>query len=433
MVKKVFMLSSILLPLFFFFQQNEGMVEEMTKAPERTVQVMSTKDTLPTEESFSVLAEKLKGIPYNGRGDEPTEGFSTATLTKYMYNRVENVQLSRHAHLQQELGEKVKKKNLKEGDLVFFKGEESTLTGIYLENGSFITATKDGVALRNLSEDRYWKGRFIEGKRLTDKEKKMLTPRTHQSHDHPAISDALSLLDRPYKLTGDTLAAFDCSFLVQHAFESMDIHLPRITYHQYEVGKSIPLKEALPGDVIYFSGTWQEGISHTGIYLGDRFFIHASGEEGKTTISYLGESWMKHFTGVKRFDHLKVDREHPIVDRAYQLLNIPYEKKGKSPNSGFDRSGFLHYVMSPYDTAFPQTLKRQWQYGSQVKEGEQQPGDVYFFRSDNNNPLPAVYIGNDQLIVLREDDGVSIIDPRFSHYWTKDKLMGIKRYEVGRG
>ncbi|MBM7096257.1 C40 family peptidase [Bacillus sp. H-16] len=383
-----------------------------------------------TTVSFDQLGKDLGGTPYNGRGKSPEQGFSTATLTQYMYEQIEGVLLSRHARLQQELGKKVKKSVLKEGDLLFFKGNKSTLTGIYLSNHDFVTATKDGVAIRNLSQDAYWKKRFIEGRRLTDKEKKMLTPATHLKHSHPAITEAISLLHRPYRLTGDTLAAFDCSFLVQHAFEVMNIHLPRITYHQFEVGETIPLEKAKPGDVIYFSGTWQKGISHTGIYLGERFFIHASGEEGETTISYLGDSWMRHFTGVKRFDRLQVNRNHPIVDKAYGLLNVPYHRKGSSPEKGFNRSGFLHYLYHRYDRNFPRSLKKQWQYGETVKHGDEQPGDVFFFRSDNNNPLPAIYIGNTQLIVVREDDGVSIVDPRFSHYWTKERLMGIKRYEL---
>ncbi|MDQ0255835.1 cell wall-associated NlpC family hydrolase [Evansella vedderi] len=379
-------------------------------------------------QSIKTLAEQLIGIPYNTKGNSPEKGFNTATLVQYLYREGEGILLSRKAILQRELGEVVTLKNLQLGDLLFFQIEDRDLSAIYLENGEFIVATKTGVALRNLFADPYWKKHFVEAKRLTPLEKEKLNPSSYISHDHTPIREAIRVLHRPYLLTGNTLAAFDCSFLVQHTYKKMDIHLPRITYNQWEVGKDIPLEEAIPGDVLYFSGTWQEGISHTGIYLGDNFFIHASSEEGETTISYLGEYWKKYLTGVKRFNHLQVNSDNTKVQRAYELLNISYKENGASPDEGFNYSGLIHYIFKHKDKKFPRTAKAQWEYGSPVPKGEEKEGDVFFFRSNNGSLLPALYIGQDRIIVVRKDKGVSIVYPEFSYYWTKDRLAGIRRY-----
>ncbi|SDZ49278.1 Cell wall-associated hydrolase, NlpC family [Evansella caseinilytica] len=376
------------------------------------------------------LAKDLLGVPYNQQGTSPEEGFSTASLVQYLYLKADGTLLPRKTVYQQELGAPVALKDLKKGDLLFFQNDQAIMSGIYLENNHFITATKSGVAIRNLQKDGYWKMRFIEARRLSALEKAKLSPETYADHENPVIREAMTLLHRPYLLTGNTLAAFDCSFLVQHVFEENGIFLPRITHQQFQLGEDIPLSKAKPGDVVYFSGTWQEGISHTGIYLGDHFFIHASGEEGKTTISYLGEQWLNYFTGVKRFDQLKLTEDHPAVSNANELLNIEYTKGGAAPEEGFDYSGLVYYLFQPYDKAFPRSSAEQWNYGMTVEHGNEKPGDVYFFQASGGNLLPAVYIGNEQIIVVRKDEGVSTIQLPFSQYWTYERLAGIKRYSV---
>ncbi|UCZ52522.1 C40 family peptidase [Bacillus shivajii] len=381
------------------------------------------------DHSYHHHAQKVLDSPFKLNGTTPKEGFSSGTLVQYLFREVEGVLLSRRVELQRELGEHVSTQELQEGDLLFFKGEKGLFSAVYLNNDEFIVATRHGVELRSLTRNNSYKKRFLEARRLSEEEKKRLSPSTYKNHDHPAIREALRMLHRPYLLTGDTLAAFDCSFLVQHAFEELNVHLPRITYQQWKVGKEIPLDDAKPGDVLYFSGTWQEGISHTGIYLGDNYFIHASAEEGETTISYLGDAWMKHFTGVKRFDHIQLNVNDPIIGTASTLLNLPYTKNGEKPDQGFNYSGLTYYIMKQHDRNFPRTAKKQWKYGAPVKLGEEQTGDIFFFESDKGYILPALHLGDGQLLVVRKDEGVSIVDPRFSYYWSYERLKGIRTYE----
>lgn len=59
--------------------------------------------------------------------------------------------------------DKIRKRHLKEGDLVFFntsgsKSKKASHVGIYLQNGAFVhTSTKSGVMISNLDEPYYLK------------------------------------------------------------------------------------------------------------------------------------------------------------------------------------------------------------------------------------------------------------------------------------
>lgn len=70
---------------------------------------------------------------------------------------------------------------------------------------------------------------------------------------------------------------FDCSGLVQAAFASQGIWLPRNAKEQCKFTATNPvhIDKAEPGDLLFFSHTNE--IDHVGIHLGNGFFIHSSG------------------------------------------------------------------------------------------------------------------------------------------------------------
>lgn len=70
---------------------------------------------------------------------------------------------------------------------------------------------------------------------------------------------------------------FDCSGLMQTAFLSAGIWLPRDAYQQEAFVQPIALEELQPGDLIFF-GTPQKA-THVGLHLGDRRYVHSSGRE----------------------------------------------------------------------------------------------------------------------------------------------------------
>jgi cell wall-associated NlpC family hydrolase len=81
-----------------------------------------------------------------------------------------------------------------------------------------------------------------------------------------------------YYLWGGTVAPnYDCSGLMQAAFKSVGVWLPRDAYQQEAFTQIIDIKELQPGDLIFF-GTPQKA-THVGLYLGNNCYIHSSGKE----------------------------------------------------------------------------------------------------------------------------------------------------------
>ena len=81
-----------------------------------------------------------------------------------------------------------------------------------------------------------------------------------------------------YYLWGGTVAPnYDCSGLMQAAFLSTGIWLPRDAYQQEAFTKGISISDLEPGDLVFF-GTPQKA-THVGLYLGDNRYIHSSGKE----------------------------------------------------------------------------------------------------------------------------------------------------------
>jgi NlpC/P60 family/Bacterial dipeptidyl-peptidase Sh3 domain len=81
-----------------------------------------------------------------------------------------------------------------------------------------------------------------------------------------------------YYLWGGTVGPnYDCSGLMQAAFASVGIRLPRDAYQQEAFTQPISLEELQPGDLVFF-GTSQKA-THVGLYLGDSCYIHSSGKK----------------------------------------------------------------------------------------------------------------------------------------------------------
>jgi len=91
------------------------------------------------------------------------------------------------------------------------------------------------------------------------------------SRTQKAIAAAYSELGKPYIWGAVGPGGFDCSGLMQHAWESAGVMLPRTSQEQASAGQTVPLSDIQPGDlVIYFSGE-----THVGMYVGNGLVIHA--------------------------------------------------------------------------------------------------------------------------------------------------------------
>lgn len=91
------------------------------------------------------------------------------------------------------------------------------------------------------------------------------------------VESAEVYLGVPYKWGGTTDKGFDCSVFVQKAYKDAGYSIGRTTQIQALEGEEV--EDYAPGDILCFRrNKWN--IFHTGIYIGDGKFIHASSPEG---------------------------------------------------------------------------------------------------------------------------------------------------------
>ena len=94
-----------------------------------------------------------------------------------------------------------------------------------------------------------------------------------------AIAFAQAAMAQPNQyLWGGTVGPnYDCSGLVQAAFASVGLWLPRDAYQQEAFTQPIALSEVQPGDLVFFGSPTK--ATHVGLCLGDHTYIHSSGND----------------------------------------------------------------------------------------------------------------------------------------------------------
>lgn len=103
------------------------------------------------------------------------------------------------------------------------------------------------------------------------------------------VQTALRFLGIPYRWGGTSYNGLDCSGFVQKVFALNGIRLPRVCSQQVKVGMPIlDLSLLQPGDRLFFRSR-RELYSHTGIYIGSGYFIHAARSPGRVVISHVSE------------------------------------------------------------------------------------------------------------------------------------------------
>jgi cell wall-associated NlpC family hydrolase len=132
-------------------------------------------------------------------------------------------------------------------------------------------------------------------------QKRVSTDTKYDTDDYIRFGKILqSYLGKPYKGTSKYEAGLDCSHFTQSVFKKFDnIKLPRTSADQYKVGRDVKYKHLTYGDLVFFKTSGRK-ISHVGIYIDNRRFIHASSSKG-VIISGLGEKyWAERYVGARR-------------------------------------------------------------------------------------------------------------------------------------
>lgn len=102
---------------------------------------------------------KYGGLDFNG--------VDCSSLVQQLYKDAFNIKIPRTTDEQAEIGYKVDKNDIREGDFVFFKTAWNSLhAGIVVEQGKFIHASKKyGVTISQLSNP-YWQNTYWQSRRV---------------------------------------------------------------------------------------------------------------------------------------------------------------------------------------------------------------------------------------------------------------------------
>jgi murein DD-endopeptidase / murein LD-carboxypeptidase len=106
----------------------------------------------------------------------------------------------------------------------------------------------------------------------------------------------------PYKYGGKDLSGIDCSGLVTAIYrDALGETLVGPSYTMYEKVKSVKTDELYEGDLVFFK-IKSNRVSHVGIYLANRKFIHSSSSKGVIISSLDDKYYSTYYIGGGRIE-----------------------------------------------------------------------------------------------------------------------------------
>jgi cell wall-associated NlpC family hydrolase len=117
------------------------------------------------------------------------------------------------------------------------------------------------------------------------------------------------------------------------------------------------------------------------------------------------------------------------VDLALSFVGTPYRYGGATPESGFDCSGLVVYVMAAQDIAMPRLVQDQYRVGVPVSPAELRLGDLVFFTTTGPGPTHVGIVSNVERreFVHAPTNGSTVrIDRLDADYWHRN-WVGARR------
>ena len=190
---------------------------------------------------------------------------------------------------------------------------------------------------------------------------------TPQERDQAFINARLRVIEAakkyegtPYRYGGMSTAGVDCSGFLGLSFkDALGVALPRSASGLYSWTVRTTLEKTQQGDFLFFKTDNNSGsITHVGLYLGDRVFIHAASQGPKTGVIYstLDEKyWANAYAGAGR----AFPESTPFnVDKGGSTLAGVPPKSGVAAGSGSRNSPPSHggsLRPAPVPSAAPST------------------------------------------------------------------------------
>jgi cell wall-associated NlpC family hydrolase len=112
-----------------------------------------------------------------------------------------------------------------------------------------------------------------------------------------------------------------------------------------------------------------------------------------------------------------------FCDLAESLIDVPYQRGGKTPSAGFDPCGFTYYCLNQvgvkvrHKTSKGYSEYEEWQLVASMDDLE--PGDLCFFMTPGKDSVNCVciYLGDGKMIYPSSSEGKIITAKITDKYW----------------
>jgi hypothetical protein len=117
-----------------------------------------------------------------------------------------------------------------------------------------------------------------------------------------------------------------------------------------------------------------------------------------------------------------------ISIEAMSLVGVPYRWGGNTPDSGFDCSGLVSYVVRRAALVnLPRTTEQMGNVGVSISTDEISPGDLIFFNTTGRaHSHVGIYVGQYRFVNAPKTGGAVRIDYVTNPYWAQ-RFDGIRR------
>ncbi len=120
--------------------------------------------------------------------------------------------------------------------------------------------------------------------------------------------------------------------------------------------------------------------------------------------------------------------QEEISIQAMSLVGVPYRWGGNTPDSGFDCSGLVRYVIGrAADVSLPRTTADMSTRGMSIDPDGVAPGDLIFFNTTGRpHSHVGIYVGKLRFVNAPSTGGTVRLDYLTNPYWAK-RFDGIRR------
>lgn len=117
-----------------------------------------------------------------------------------------------------------------------------------------------------------------------------------------------------------------------------------------------------------------------------------------------------------------------ISIQAMSLVGTPYRYGGNTPDSGFDCSGLVRYVVArAANVSLPRTTEAMGTRGSALDRSEVASGDLVFFNTTGRaNSHVGIYVGQNRFVHAPSSGGTVRLEDMGKSYWAS-RYNGARR------